>query len=223
MCNHYRNDIRKANLSTDIYGFEEFSETKIRFDNLPVDVYPDRPAMIGRKSLHGRFEFVQMRWGFPPPDKGPKKLRTNTRRLHLPFWQPWLGPEYRCLVPFTSFAEWVEGPDGKPVEKWFAPPEGRVGYIAGFWRPWTGTRGTKADPVTGDHLLFSFMTRKPNPLVGEFHDRMPVVLPDATAQEAWLTVPANAVGEFKRPPKDPQLVILEDEAAPVRSRQLKLL
>jgi hypothetical protein len=25
--------------------------------------------------------------------------------------------------------------------------------FAGIWRPWTGVRGTKAEPVEGEHLL----------------------------------------------------------------------
>jgi putative SOS response-associated peptidase YedK len=215
MCNHYRNDIRKAGLSSDIYGFEEFSETKIRFDNHPVDIYPDRPAMIGR--LHaGKLEFVEMRWGFPPPPTGPKKLRTNTRRLHLPFWKPWLGPEHRCLVPFSSFAEWVEGPEGKPKEMWFAPADGCIGYFAGIWRLWTGTRGTKKEPVTGDHLVFSLLTSEPNTVLGHYHDRMPAILPDRAAQEAWLQAPANAVGDFQKPLADDRLDILSDRSDFIR-------
>lgn len=207
MCNHYRNDIRKANLEVDIYGFREFSETRIRFDNHPVDIYPDRPAMVGRLN-EGSLEFVEMRWGFAPPP-GEKKLRNNTRRLHLPFWKPWLGPAHRCLVPFTSFAEWIEGPDGKSVETWFAPRHGGIGFIAGIWQPWHGTRGTKAEPVTGDHLLFSFLTSNPNQLVGRVHDRMPAILADRAAQEAWLTAPQEKVKEFQQPAPEDFLEMLE--------------
>lgn len=211
MCNHYRNEIRKAGLSTKIYGYEEFSETKIRFDNYPTDIYPDRPAMIGRLNS-GKLEFVEMRWGFPPPPEGPKKLRNNTRRPYIKFWREWIEPANRCLVPFTSFAEWVEGPDGKSKEMWFAPSDGNVGYIAGIWRPWTGTRGTKADPVTGDHLVYSFLTSNPNNLLGVYHDRMPAILPDRDTQEAWLKAPSNTVHEFQKPLADDKLVIVSDPA-----------
>lgn len=211
MCNHYRNEIRKAGLSTEIYGFEEFSETKIRFDNYPTDIYPDRPAMIGRLN-DGKFEFVEMRWGFPPPPDGPKKLRNNTRRPYIKFWRPWIGTENRCLVPFTSFAEWVEDQNGKSKEMWFAPSDGNVGYIAGIYREWTGTRGTKAEPVTGDHLVFSFLTSNPNNLLGVYHDRMPAILPDKETQAAWLSAPANTVHEFQKPVDDDRLVIVSDPA-----------
>lgn len=209
MCNHYRNEIRKAGLSRKVYGFEEFSETKIRFDNFPEDVYPDRPAMIGRLN-GGALEFVEMRWGFPPQQG--RKLRTNTRRIALPFWRPWLKPEYRCLIPFTSFAEWVEGPGGKAKEMWFGLKDEPGGYFAGIWRPWSGTRGTKADPVSGEHLLFSLLTSDPNEVIGRYHDRMPVILPDAESQQAWLTAPASSVGDFQKPLASDKLVILSDPA-----------
>jgi len=46
-----------------------------------------------------------------------------------------------------------------------------------FWRPRTGTRGTKAKPVTGEHLLYSFLTTEPNAVVNPIHPKaMPVIL-----------------------------------------------
>ena len=40
---------------------------------------------------------------------------------------------------------------------WFAQDESRpLMFFAGIWREWEGTRGTKANPVEGKHLLFSF-------------------------------------------------------------------
>jgi hypothetical protein len=41
MCNHYRNDIRKAGLERAIYGFDEISD-------LPRDIYPDQLAPVIR-------------------------------------------------------------------------------------------------------------------------------------------------------------------------------
>ena len=162
-----------------------------------------------------KLEFVDMRWGFPPPE-GEKKLCTNTRRLRLAFWRDWLEPKYRCLIPYTSFAEWIEGPNGKMKEMWFAPASGQLGYIAGIWRPWTGTRGTKAEPVTGDHLLFSFLTSKPNSEVKAHHDRMPVILANREAQIKWLRAPSEAVKSFKNPAPVGHLVILPDDNASTR-------
>jgi putative SOS response-associated peptidase YedK len=56
----------------------------------------------------------------------------------------------------------------------FAPP---LAAFAGIWRPWTGVRGTKADPVEGEHLLYSFLTSEPKDVVGPIHPKaMPVIL-----------------------------------------------
>jgi hypothetical protein len=59
--------------------------------------------------------------------------------------------------------------------------------FAGIWRPWAGIRGTKADPVEGEHKLFSFLTTDPNTIVKPIHEKaMPVILsPDKW--QAWLT------------------------------------
>ena len=38
------------------------------------------------------------------------------------------------------------------------PEERPLAAFAGLWRPWTGIRGTKANPVEGEHRLFGFLT-----------------------------------------------------------------
>jgi len=79
-------------------------------------------------------------------------------------------------VPATSFCEYT---DSRPkVPHWFALDETRpVFAFAGIWRPWTGTRGTKAAPAEGEHLLFSFLTTDSNELVKPVHAKaMPVLL-----------------------------------------------
>ena len=44
----------------------------------------------------------------PPQYLAGKKVDrgvTNIRQTTSSHWRAWLGPEHRCLVPFTSFAE----------------------------------------------------------------------------------------------------------------------
>src|SRR4051794_28991092 len=72
-------------------------------------IYPDYPAPIVRNAGDGR-EAVMARWGMPTPPQylGTKKVDrgvTNIRQTGSSHWRGWLGPEQRCLVPFTSFAE----------------------------------------------------------------------------------------------------------------------
>ena len=96
----------------------------------------------------GERELTMMRWGFPPPPNLGTRPVTNVRNLSSSYWRGWLKPEWRCLVPATSFCEYT---DSQPkVPHWFALAEDRPLFaFAGIWRPWTGTRGTKAEPVGG--------------------------------------------------------------------------
>jgi hypothetical protein len=55
----------------------------------------------------GERELIQMRWGFPPPPKIGTQPVTNARNVSSPFWRAWLKPQYRCLVPLTSFSEFI--------------------------------------------------------------------------------------------------------------------
>lgn len=205
MCNHYRNDIRKRGLSRAIYGYEEFSEIKIRFDNHPVDIYPDGIAPVIRRR-EGSIDLAALRWGFPPPPNVAGRPVTNVRNLSSPYWRGWLKPEWRCLVPFTSFSEWT--PTAPKREIWFSLTSGEPACFAGIWRPWTGTRGTKAAPVTGDHLLYSFLTCEPNGVVAPIHPKaMPVVLPDKESQRAWLDAPTEQALALVKPLPDSLLLI----------------
>jgi putative SOS response-associated peptidase YedK len=52
-----------------------------------------------------------MRWGRPPPQKLGEPPATNICNTSSPpHWRGWLKPENRCLVPFSSFAEYAPKP-----------------------------------------------------------------------------------------------------------------
>lgn len=206
MCNHYRAAIRKAGLEQEIYGFEEISQ-------LPRDIYPDTFAPIIRPRLGGGLEWVAMRWGFPPPPNAPGgRPVTNVRNLASPFWRRWLAPEARCLVPFERFAEFAPllPGDSRRREIWFEATQGQPAAFAGIWRPWNGERGPKRAPVTGDHLLFAFLTTAPNAIVAPYHDKaMPVILIGDDAQQAWLSAPVAAVPALASPLADEALQVVD--------------
>lgn len=98
-----------------------------------------------------------------------------------------MTPAHRCLVPVTAFCEYTAGKPAVPT--WFAlSPDRPLFAFAGLWRPWTGTRGTKADPVEGDHHLFAFLTCPPNAVVEPVHPKaMPVILTTEAECDAWMT------------------------------------
>ena len=126
-----------------------------RAGNMPPlpGIYPDYSAPIIRNGAEGR-ELVMARWGMPTPPQylaGKKVDRgvTNIRQTTSSHWRAWLGPEHRCLVPFTSFAENETLPDGSRPPVWFAFDESRpLAFFAGIWATWTSVRKVKEGPVT---------------------------------------------------------------------------
>lgn len=156
-------------------------------------IFPDQLAPVVRIGRDGGRVMETMRWGFPPPPNLGTRPVTNVRNTASSYWRGWLKPEFRCLVPATAFCEYT---DSQPkIPHWFALGDDRPPFaFAGIWRPWTGTRGTKAAPEEGEHLLFSFLTTAPNDVARPLHSKaMPVILTGA-ACDMWLEAePAEAL------------------------------
>ncbi len=146
------------------------------------DIFPDQLAPVVRTAKDGVREVVTMRWGFPPPSAASKRPVTNVRNLSSSYWRNWLDkPEFRCLVPATSFVEYT---DTTPkIAHWFALGQDRPLFcFAGIWRPWTGVRGKEE----GEHLLFSILTTDANELTSPIHAAaMPVML-TGDQIETWM-------------------------------------
>ena len=134
-----------------------------------------------------------------PPAFGGAPI-TNIRNTKSPHWRRWLKPESRCVVPLTSFCEYA---DTKPrkTPTWFALDESRpLAVFAGIWTSWHGTRGTKANPVEGEHQLFGFLITEPNDIVGAIHPKaMPVILTTESEIDRWMTSPTEEALELQRP------------------------
>ena len=210
-------------------------------------VYPDYPAPIVRRGADGAREMVDVRWGMPSSKKAlydaaakradklrakgqevdfnqllrmePDKGTTNIRNTSSPHWRPWLGPNSRCLVPFTSFSEPDQvGGSLQPV--WFALSEERpLAFFAGVWTPWACVRKIKEGEITCD--LFGFLTTEANADVGAFHSKaMPVILTEPAEWDLWMSDATWAeVAALQRPLPDGALKVVargarKDEVAP---------
>ena len=185
-----------------------------RTGNLPPlpGIFPDYGAPIVRDGADGR-ELVLARWGMPSPLfalKGKKTDAgvTNIRNTRSPHWRRWLGPESRCLVPFTSFSENELSPGGSRQPIWFAFDADRpLAFFAGIWTRWTSIRKLKEGEVTAD--LFGFLTTEPNAEVGAVHPQaMPAILTTPEAQEAWLRAPLAEALALVRPLPDNTLRVV---------------
>ena len=123
------------------------------------------PVLMADQSLR------VMSWGFRRVVPGAKKpvARTivNSREDKLAgrTWKKAFA-ERRCLIPASSFFEWIDGPAGKvPLE--FSRPGEPLLWIAGIW---------EENKEHGE--CFSMITTEPNSVLEPVHDRMPAVLAD---------------------------------------------
>jgi putative SOS response-associated peptidase YedK len=185
-----------------------------RTGNMPPlpGIFPDYSAPIVRNGEDGR-ELVNARWGMPSPAFALKGKKTdpgvtNVRNATSPHWRRWLGKESRCVVPFSSFSENEQLPDGSRPPVWFALSEDRpLAVFAGIWTRWTSVRKLKEGETTND--LFAFLTTDANAEVGAIHPKaMPVILTEAAEIDQWLTAPTPDALKLQRPIPDGTLRIV---------------
>jgi putative SOS response-associated peptidase YedK len=87
----------------------------------------------------------------------------------------------RCLVPIDNFFEWKAIKGVKPKQPYAVGMEnGEPFALAGIWENWKR-------PETDEWVrTFAVITTTANELVGEIHDRMPVIIPPES-YDRWLS------------------------------------
>jgi putative SOS response-associated peptidase YedK len=136
------------------------------------------PAILG--SDGGR-RLELLRWGLVPawaddPQIGARMInaRSETAAEKPSFRRAFRGR--RCLIPADGFYEWQKAPGGKQPYH-IHMKDRRPFAFAGLWESW----GKGDDEIRSCAIL----TTRANALVGEIHDRMPVIL-DHDAYDVWL-------------------------------------
>jgi putative SOS response-associated peptidase YedK len=84
----------------------------------------------------------------------------------------------RCVVPADGYYEWT-GPKDNRQPHWFHRPDGDIFLMAGLYESWFPAPDQP-------RRTFTIITTSANDLSTPIHDRMPVVLPNEDAVDAWL-------------------------------------
>ena len=123
-----------------------------------------------------------MRWGLVP--SWSKDLSGSARMINArsetitttpAFREPFKSQ--RCLIPADGFYEWKSY--GKSKQPYcFQVGRGEVFAFAGLWDRWRSPNKETIESCT-------ILTTKPNSLVTDIHDRMPVIL-DPENYDLWL-------------------------------------
>jgi putative SOS response-associated peptidase YedK len=201
MCGRYslatpaQNDLRAR------FALGESLEIRQRFNVAPGD---DIVAVTTSKDGEPRGDLL--RWGLVPhwakdPKTGFKMINARAETLgEKPAYRDALKTR-RCLVVADGFYEWQKAGSLPPKTRkqpfHVTRSDGAPFAFAGLWAIWHGP---------GDEVLrtCTIVTTDANDLLRDVHDRMPVILPDQGAEEAWLDhgTPREALRELLVPLPD---------------------
>jgi putative SOS response-associated peptidase YedK len=129
-------------------------------------------------------KITKMHWGLVPEWSKDGKfnminIRNDTIKTKSYFTS--IMMKTRCLIPSDGFYEWKKTKAGGKLIKepyYFFLKDNPVFSFAGLYIKRTDAEGKKI-------YTFAIITCEPNFLVGEIHNRMPVIL-DKKAEETWL-------------------------------------
>jgi putative SOS response-associated peptidase YedK len=130
----------------------------------------------------GQRRLEVLRWGLIPPwadDPGIGSRMINARSETAPGKPSFRRAfrERRCLIPADGFYEW-QRTNGAKQPYYIHMEDGRPFAFAGLWESWS--KGGE-----GEVRTCTILTTGANALVGEVHDRMPVILTH-DAYDVWL-------------------------------------
>ena len=129
-----------------------------------------------------------LRWGLVPSWAKDVKIgyrMINARAETLAEKPSYRGlvrhSSHRCLILADGYYEWQKPEDPKQPRRplHFALAGGEPFWFAGLWTTWLAPDGSEVPSCT-------IVTCAANELTRPIHDRMPVILADLQACEAWL-------------------------------------
>lgn len=165
---------------------------------------PEAKRMVMRRRDFGEVGLSPMRWGLVPetaqdgqPVRPLISIRAETIAGQIE-WRRLLNAK-RCVVPAEQFFEWTRVGDVKTKEFVFRYKSRRPMMIAALW-------SRSPSPTVRPAECFAYVSCPANRLIGQIHDRMPVILDDAGVT-AWLNpdAPLETLIDLMRPAENGML------------------
>ncbi len=122
----------------------------------------------------------------------------------------------RCVIPADGYYEWT-GVRGNRQPHWFHRPARGLMLFAGLYESWwpdcdsevSTSEQEKSKYDKCAQRTFAIITTASNTISQPIHDRMPVILPDQDAIDAWMfgEVDADRLKQLLRPAPDGYLAV----------------
>jgi putative SOS response-associated peptidase YedK len=175
MCGRY--SLAKSKLELEArFEAEMLDDFKPRYNIAPTQLVP----VVTIDSPKG---FSHFYWGITPQFAKNKPVsqklinaRAETVAEKASFRNAF--KQNRCLVPADGFYEWKKVGKKLKIPHRFTMADEKLFSFAGIWEEYETPEGEMAH-------TFLIITTSPNTLVGEVHDRMPVIL-NPKQEKAWL-------------------------------------
>jgi len=179
MCGRYASTL-PPEMMAQLFRLLNSIETVPRYN-----VAPTQP-IVAIWEAEARREAHFARWGLVPgwvKDPRDFPLLINARAESMADKPAFRDPlkHGRCIVPASGYYEWHTGPDRKKQPYYITRADGQPLALAGLYATWMGPNGEEIDSV-------ATITVPANGQLSAIHHRMPMILPDAEAQDAWLDV-----------------------------------
>jgi putative SOS response-associated peptidase YedK len=173
MCGRYANtcSTEELNARFDV-GWEQTAPPH-------YNIAPGQQVAIVREAAHAvraesKRELAFVKWGLIPSwAKDPAighhliNARAETLGEKPAFRNAWR--RHHCLIPATAFYEW-QGPPGHKQPWCIAMADHAPFGMAGLWERWRDPAGETVETCT-------IITTDANALIGQLHDRMPLIIP----------------------------------------------
>lgn len=175
---------------------EEFPWRGPRYNGSPGQEYP----LIVKAPEGPGSKWIFARWGLIPSwikEENPKLKPINARGEEIKS-KPMFRSAYksrRALMPITGFFEW-QAITGQKTKKPYAiaMADDAPFCLAAIWEE----RQVPFELGRASHKTFAIVTCAANELVGQIHDRMPVIIAEKD-QARWLSPQETDPAELIRP------------------------